>query len=644
MNAFRISTRLYALVGLALAVMVGMGVFAAFKEHSALVEERRAMLSAMNENAVKVFEAYHTLETSGAMTRAAAQKLAMDAIRPMRYQADGYFMITDMNQNMVMHPIRPEMDGTSQVDLKDPNGTFIIAEFNKVVNAHGKGFVDYLWPKPGFEEPVLKYTHVHGFKPWGWVVGTGVYGDDLDAMFWKNATLLGSVMLAGLLITLGTAWVVVRGIAAPVNALTGVMGRLASGDNTVDVPALDRRDEIGEMARAVLVFKEAAAEKVRLEGENEQARGAAEAERSRNEADKARKAEEDHVAISALAEGLSALANGDLTYRIAAPFAPEAQRLKDDFNRTAEQLQETMATISGAIGGMRSGTSEVSQAADDLSRRTEQQAASLEETAAALDEITATVKTTADGAHKAQEVTNQARHGAEKSGAVVREAVAAMAQIEKSSQQIGQIIGVIDEIAFQTNLLALNAGVEAARAGEAGKGFAVVASEVRALAQRSAEAAKEIKELISTSSQQVEQGVDLVGQTGAALEKIVAQVTEITSLVTEIAASAREQSTGLGEVNSAVNQMDQVTQQNAAMVEQSTAASHNLAQEADELARLVSQFRLGGQADAGRRPAAVTAARPQPKAAPALKAVSTGGGQAATLLAQQPADEGWEEF
>ncbi|TYR37213.1 chemotaxis protein, partial [Mesorhizobium microcysteis] len=442
----------------------------------------------------------------------------------------------------------------------------------------------------------------------------------------------------------------------PVTSLTGVMGRLASGDNAVEVPAVDRGDEIGEMAKAVMVFKDAAIQKQRLESETSEARAAAEAERARNEAEKARKAEEDHVAIAELAAGLSALSDGDLTYRITAAFSPEAQRLKDDFNRTASQLQETMATISSAIDGMRNGTGEISQAADDLSRRTEQQAASLEQTAAALDEITATVKTTAEGAHKAQEVTSQARVGAEKSGAVVRDAVSAMAQIEKSSQQIGQIIGVIDEIAFQTNLLALNAGVEAARAGEAGKGFAVVASEVRALAQRSAEAAKEIKDLISTSTQQVDQGVDLVGQTGTALEKIVAQVAEITGLVTEIAASAREQSTGLGEVNSAVNQMDQVTQQNAAMVEQSTAASHNLAQEAEELARLVGKFRLGAQAGqpAARKvavaansssPAPAAPARPQqPTARPALKSVATAGGQAAALLASQPADDGWEEF
>ena len=451
-------------------------------------------------------------------------------------------------------------------------------------------------------------------------------------------------------ISVALGWLLSRMIASPISALTETMGRLAAGDNTVEVPATERRDEIGEMAQAVLVFKQAAIAKIELEAESTATRVAAEGERSRNEAEKARDAEEDHVAISNLAAGLSALAGGDLTYRITAPFAAKAQKLKDDFNATAQQLQETMVTITGAIDGMRTGTGEISQAADDLSRRTEQQAASLEETAAALDEITATVKKTAEGAHQASEVTGQARIGAEKSGVVVREAVAAMAQIEKSSQQIGQIIGVIDEIAFQTNLLALNAGVEAARAGDAGKGFAVVAQEVRALAQRSAEAAKEIKDLISTSTQQVDQGVDLVGQTGAALEKIVAQVAEITGLVTEIAASAREQSTGLGEVNSAVNQMDQVTQQNAAMVEQSTAASHSLAQEAEDLARLVAKFKLGGNELAGQpgrtRPTAAPAVhKPQARhAAPAMKTVATGSGQVAALLATQPADEGWEEF
>lgn len=464
-----------------------------------------------------------------------------------------------------------------------------------------------------------------------------------------NELALAIGLVIAIIIATALGFLLTRMIAGPITGLTGVMGRLAAGDHSVEVEGLDRRDEIGEMARAVQVFKEGAIEKLRVEGEAERVRNMTESERQLHEAEKARAAEEDQVAITAIGRGLAALAGGDLTFRVTEAFSAKAQPLKDNFNRTAEQLQETMATIFRAIEGMRSGTGEISQAADDLSRRTEQQAASLEETAAALDQITATVKTTAEGAVRASDLTGQARQGAERSGIVVRDAVSAMAQIEKSSDQISQIIGVIDEIAFQTNLLALNAGVEAARAGDAGRGFAVVASEVRALAQRSAEAAKEIKELISTSTQQVGQGVDLVGQTGTALEKIVAQVAEITGLVTEIAASAREQSTGLAEVNSAVNQMDQVTQQNAAMVEESTAASHSLAQEAEELGRLVSKFRLGevsgtiGASATRTRETKTHALAPSAKA-PALKSVSGGAGLAAALLSEQADEENWDEF
>ena len=261
------------------------------------------------------------------------------------------------------------------------------------------------------------------------------------------------------------------------------------------------------------------------------------------------------------------------------------------------------------------GVSLIGAAADDLSKRTEQQAASLEETAAALDQITATVRRTAEGAQQASRAVSVARTDAERSGVVVKEAVSAMARIESSARQISQIIGVIDEIAFQTNLLALNAGVEAARAGDAGRGFAVVASEVRALAQRSADAAKEIKSLISASSQEVETGVKLVGDTGDSLSGIVAKVLEISDLVGEIAASAQEQAGGLNEVNAAVNQMDTVTQQNAAMVEESTAASHSLAVETAELTRLVSQF------DIGARTAPLLARRPTVQ--PVLRAKAT---------------------
>jgi methyl-accepting chemotaxis protein len=463
-----------------------------------------------------------------------------------------------------------------------------------------------------------------------------------DVALAQTALWLGLGLSALLAAALGFA--LTRAIAAPIQRLTGTMGRLASGDNSVAVPALDRGDEIGRMAQAVQVFKNAAIEKIRIEAQTQELRSSSEAERARVEAEKQRMAEEDHIAVTALASGLASLAKGDLTHRIEVSFAPKTQQLKDDFNAAMAQLQDTMSGIAGAIAAMKTGTGEISQAADDLSRRTEQQAASLEETAAALDEITSTVKQTAQGARKAAEVSRDARDGAEKSSEVVRQAVRAMSQIEKSSEEIGQIIGVIDEIAFQTNLLALNAGVEAARAGEAGRGFAVVAQEVRALAQRSAEAAKEIKALISTSTDQVNEGVGLVGQTGEVLELIAGQVSEMSSLVQKISESAQEQSTGLAEVNTAVSQMDQVTQQNAAMVEESTAASHSLAREAEQLAGLIARFNVGGARPAG-RPAPAAAPSYRAPAAPVAQMKTVGGrGQSAAPAAASADPDGWEEF
>jgi len=299
-------------------------------------------------------------------------------------------------------------------------------------------------------------------------------------------------------------------------------------------------------------------------------------------------------AVEEIAVGLEQLSHNNLTYRIERPIEAAYEKVRSDFNAASRTLEETMTAISASTNGVSGGAHEIATASNDLSRRTEQQAASLEETAAALDEITATVRRSAEGAKQAFVAASQARADANKSGEVVREAVSAMGAIEGSSRQITQIIGVIDEIAFQTNLLALNAGVEAARAGEAGRGFAVVASEVRALAQRSAEAAKEIKTLIATSTAQVERGVKLVDETGEALSGIVTKVTEIDSLISEIASSSNEQATGLAEVNIAMNQMDQVTQQNAAMVEEATAAATSLSTEAHELTRLVGQFRVGG--------------------------------------------------
>ncbi len=303
--------------------------------------------------------------------------------------------------------------------------------------------------------------------------------------------------------------------------------------------------------------------------------------------------------VASVGAGMAALAAGDLTYRMPADMPTEYLQLRADFNAAAEALEQTISAVSANARNVGASSEQIAEAADDLSKRTEQQAAGLEETAAALDEITSTVQTTAQGAEQARAAVAIAKEEAERSGAVVSEAVKAMGLIEKSSVTIGQIIGVIDEIAFQTNLLALNAGVEAARAGEAGKGFAVVASEVRALAQRSAEAAKEIKTLISSSGEQVSQGVSLVSESGQLLQAIIAKVAEIDGVVSSIAAAAREQATGLVQVNAAVNQMDQVVQQNAAMVEQAVAATHGLKHESREMLESMAKFKLavgGGRA------------------------------------------------
>jgi methyl-accepting chemotaxis protein len=386
-----------------------------------------------------------------------------------------------------------------------------------------------------------------------------------------NLALVGFAVLCAALLAAAIA----RGLSRRINALLSAMDGLTAGKLETEIPCTDDRNETGRIADALVVFRQGLVDRARLE------------------ASSAAAAEQQQRVVATLASGLEALSKGDLTRRIDDAFPPEYQKVRTDFNAAVQQLQEAMQAIVGAVQGIHTGSTEISQASDDLSRRTEQQAASLEETAAALDQITATVRRTAEGSRQAHSVVTGAREQAEKSGAVVRDAVSAMGAIEDSAKRISQIIGVIDEIAFQTNLLALNAGVEAARAGEAGRGFAVVASEVRALAQRSSEAAKEIKTLINASSQQVASGVDLVSRTGDALQHIVSRVEQITSLVAEISASTQEQSTGLGQVNVAINQMDQVTQQNAAMVEQSTAASHSLAQEADALANLVSHFKTG---------------------------------------------------
>ncbi|WP_081880186.1 HAMP domain-containing methyl-accepting chemotaxis protein [Agrobacterium rubi] len=422
-------------------------------------------------------------------------------------------------------------------------------------------------------------------------VKADLLSDKTDTTILYTLIGLAAVFFAALLVAVA---VTRREITGPIERLRMRMLSLADGQIENAVPGTDRRDELGSMASAVAIFRNNAIEKTRLENQSEADRTLAETERMEREKQKLADAASTSFAVEALAKGLERLADGKIGYRINTPFVSTLDGLRVNFNSSLEKLHSVLRSVGQNAEGIDAGANEIRSAADDLSRRTEQQAASVEETAAALEQITTTVKDSTIRAEDAGKLVSKAREGVEHSGQLMQNAISAMKEIEKSANEMGSIISVIDEIAFQTNLLALNAGVEAARAGEAGKGFAVVAQEVRELAQRSAKAAKEIKALIVASGTQVQSGVNLVKQTGGSLERIVSEVREISQHVKAIVEAALEQSTGLQEINTAVNVMDQGTQQNAAMVEQSTAASHGLAREAAALNALLAQFDFNG--------------------------------------------------
>jgi len=402
--------------------------------------------------------------------------------------------------------------------------------------------------------------------------------------------ILGSVLLG---------WLLNRVIGKPVSAMTELMLKLAGGNTDIALDRYNRRDEIGAMARAVEVFRDAADKNRRLEAETASVRRTQEEQRERQVAIDNDRAEGLRGFVDAVQHCFTELSEGDLTIRMNDKVAPEFEPIRDKFNDTVAAMEAAVGSVIASIGTIRAGLAQISDASNDLAKRTEQQAANLEETVAALSDASRGVDDAAVGAGRAQEFATTAQENARKGGEIVATAVRAMTAIESSSNQIGMIIGVIDEIAFQTNLLALNAGVEAARAGDAGRGFAVVAQEVRGLAQRSAEAAKEIKDLISTSSRQVDEGVKLVKASGASLREIVTQVSDVSGVVSEIARTSREQATSLKEVSAAADLMDKVTQQNAAMVEETTAAARSLARETEDLARQVQQFRTGSTVTLG---------------------------------------------
>lgn len=433
--------------------------------------------------------------------------------------------------------------------------------------------------------------------------------------------LAGAAALAAMLSLAGlVGWRLARSVTRPLEELSSAMEAVARHRFDQPIPGLDRTDGFGTAAATLAELRDALQE---AEWSN---------------AEREAKQEEQERVVAELGRGLTQLAEGDLCASIPGPFAPAYEGLRTDFNRTLETLNAIVASVVASATSIRDRSTGISGSSDDLSRRTDSQAAALEETTAALGELTSSVAAAAARVAEVEAVVVEARSDAERSGSVVREAVAAMSGIKRSSDEISQIIGVIDDIAFQTNLLALNAGVEAARAGDAGRGFAVVASEVRSLAQRSSEAARQIKLLIEDSAKQVQEGVSLVGRTGTALTSIVSGVSEISSLVSEIAIGAKEQSTGIGEINIAMTQLDEVTQQNATMVEEATQASHALSEDATRLGELVSRFRLaaGGTADN-----VIPLAKPSPMTSDVAPSAARSMARPPRLAA---ADGGWQEF
>jgi len=527
-----------------------------YRSYLSLMDEKLRLTRSVVEQSLQIAQTYQQQEVSGSLTQAEAQAKAGEEIKAIRYDGKEYVWVNDMHPRVVLHPIKPELQGQDVSDMKDPNGKRLFVEFVEVVKKDGAGYVDYLWPRPGSAAPEPKRSYVKAFAPWGWVMGSGVYVDDVLGVAKKEAAIaLAAVALLAVLCIAGIE-LLVRRLQARLNAAAQVMEAVANGDlsKTVDDGG---SDEVGRLL----------------------------------------------AQVSAMQQRLAAM---------------------------VRQIRASTDSISTA-------STEIASGNQDLSARTEQTASNLQQAASSMEQLTGTVKQSADSARQANQLASSAAEVAARGGKVVSEVVSTMDEINASSKKIADIIGVIDGIAFQTNILALNAAVEAARAGEQGRGFAVVAGEVRNLAQRSAQAAKEIKGLIGASVEKVESGSKLVADAGHTMQEIVGSVQRVTDIIGEITAAASEQSDGISQVNTSVVQLDQMTQQNAALVEESAAAAESLKDQAAKLAKAVGTFKL----DASQPPATThfvaTPPMPAAAAAPAAKPRRAEPALAAAKPAARPA-------
>jgi methyl-accepting chemotaxis protein len=499
------------MAGVVTLAVLGLAAYTAADFYQASLEQRLVTTRAVVQQSTQIAQKYHDLEKGGQLKADEARAKALEEIKAIRYDGNEYVWINDMAPKMVMHPIKPELDGKDLADFKDPNGKRLFMEFVDTVRKSGSGYVDYLWPKPGHADPEPKRSFVTSFAPWGWVIGSGVYVDAVRAAALKFA--LASVVV-GLLVGGGVfafVFLLARSMQQRLSEVNRALQAMAAGDLSTAINP-GRQDEIGQVMTSVVATR-------------------------------------------------------------------------DSLTKMVSQVRRTTDSITTASNEIAAGNS-------DLSSRTEQQASSLEQTAASMEQMTSTVRQNTENAKQANQLSHSASEVAAKGGHVVGQVVGTMSEIELASKKIADIIGVIDGIAFQTNILALNAAVEAARAGEQGRGFAVVAGEVRNLAQRSAQAAREIKSLISDSVEKVGNGTRLVSEAGQTMDEIVAQVRRVTDLIGEITSATLEQDGGIQQVNQAVGQLDKMTQQNAALVEQSAAAAESLKDQAGRLSAAVAVFRL----------------------------------------------------
>ncbi|WP_068115588.1 methyl-accepting chemotaxis protein [Tropicimonas marinistellae] len=624
----KLSTRIYGIVALATLLLAILSEILLTLAVESAYDSSERHLGDVVETALSALESIQTRVEHGEITQEEAMALGAESLTAIHYDENGYIFAFD--DDFIVKALRPKPEwvGTDKADYTDANGLKLYQAIRESALDGGSGAVTYQFFKPESDIPEEKLSVARYFEPWGWVVGTGSYTADVrESLAHLRHVSLGALG-AGLVALIVLSTLLGRSVTRPLNGLIHRMEEMKDGNVDAPVPYHEAQGEIGEMARAIDVFRLALVERAQLETEQaakdaeiarqreaaleqeremqrreaeeterrhqEEARQQAErdAQRAEAEAERERNRAEQETVVSSLAGALSAMSQGDLSTRIDQTFPPAYEGLRKDFNEATAKMAELIGSIVEGSQSILLETENLNTAAVELSRRTESQAASLEETAAAVTELTSSVESSTVGAREAAETVTRTKDRSVAGRSVVERTIGAMTEIAESSGKISKITGVIDDIAFQTNLLALNAGVEAARAGDAGRGFAVVASEVRALAQRSSDAAREIAQLISTSGQQVKSGVELVNDSGESLAEIEKLVTEIDGLVGTIAESSVQQATGLSEISTAMNQLDQVTQQNAAMFEETNAAVQALKTQATALERDGASFTL----------------------------------------------------